>query len=69
MKVHRGPAIDRRGFTSREWLACDEFGWMDEDRLREFFRGVEELRTRVDDLTSSELLNCARAAVSAECLN
>jgi len=61
--VRRGPALERRGFTSREWLACDEFGWMDEERLGEFFRGVEDLRSRITDLTNAELLNCARAEV------
>ena len=44
-------------------MACDEFGWMDEERLGEFFRGVEDLRSRITDLTNAELLNCARAEV------
>ena len=63
-RVRRGPAVDRPGFLANEWLASDEFGWMTEAKLEEFFGQLEELRSRVEALAASDLVECAKAMVS-----
>ena len=64
-RVRRGPAVDRLGFSANEWLASDEFGWMTEAKLEEFFGQLEELRSRVEALAASDLVECAKAMVSS----
>ena len=61
--MHRGPAVNRRGFSAREWIHSEEFEWMNEARLEEFFEQLEDLRTKVEALTALELINCAKAQV------